>query len=145
MAVTKKSLLTLVQDVKSYDGVELVKVGGLGTAAIKTLIKLGAVVQDEDARCALDIIKGINKLFILDFEDCNDAVKAKITAGTEQALAGSDLLMEVKDGGDHMQMYGVVDGDGSKVRDFVMYDREGCALICLFGNINVDNVMKLMK
>lgn len=145
MAVTKNRLMALVQDVKPYDGVELVKVGSLGTAAIKALVKLGAVIDDEDARNALDIIKGLNKVVILDYEDCDDAVKAKITAKATKALAGSDLLMEVKDGKDHMQMYGVVDGEGSEVRDFVMYDSEGCALICLFGRINVDTVMKLAK
>lgn len=145
MAVTKNRLMALVQDVKSYDGVELVKVGSLGTAAIKALVKLGAVIDDEDARNALDIIKGINKVVILDYEDCDDAVKAKIASRAASALEGSDLLMEVKDGEDHMQMYGVVEGDGSEVSDFVMYDSEGCALICLFGRINVDTVMKLAK
>ena len=144
-AVTKNKLMALVQDVKPYDGVELVKVGSLGTAAIKALVKLGAVIDDEDARNALEIIKGLNKVVILDYEDCDDAVKAKITAKAAKALAGSDLLMEVKDGEDHMQMYGVVDGEGSEVRDFVMYDSEGCALICLFGRINLNTVMKLAE
>lgn len=145
MAVSKASLMALINDARSYDGVEVVKIGGLGTAALKSLIKFGALVDDEDARNAMEIIKGINKFVVLEYEGCNAADRTHINARIKEALNGSELLMEVKDGDDNMQMYGVVDDDSSVVRDFVMFDSQGCALVCLFGHIRVDAVMKLAE
>lgn len=143
-AVPKEALLSLIREYSNNDGFEVLKVGGLGTTALKAVINL-AVMSDGDpeAREAVKAIKGIRRMAIVDFEDCSQQVRDSFTARLKSLLARSEKLMEVKDDGDTLFMYGVVDKSGSKVKDFVLYSVADSSLICLFGSINLDAVMKI--
>jgi len=142
--VPRGALLTIINEYKVYDGVEVVKLGSLGTAAIKSMIKVAALTEDDpDMRDAMRIISGIKKMVVVDFEDCDDWVKERITSKLDRALSGSDLLMEVKDGDSLMSMYGVVSEDSSNVKDFVLYSPADCSLICLFGSLSMSAISRL--
>ena len=136
--VPKTKLVSIINEYKNYEGVEVVMVGSLGTRALKSLSE-----NDPDMRDAMRIISGIRKMLVVDFEDCEPAVRERLARKLQGALDGADLLMEVKDGGTGLMMYGVVAEGSSTVRDFVLYSPEDCSLICLFGSLSMNAVSKL--
>ena len=142
--VSKTQLATLVSEYRQYDGVELVQLGSLDTSALKTVIRISAK-NDPDAAEALQLLNGIRRLTVFEYEDCSPAVKEKITRKLNRILNGSELLMEAKDGDDSMRMYGVVDEKGDTVRDFILHTPGSCALICIFGKVSMKALSKMMK
>ena len=134
----------LISEYKAYDGFEAVKVGRLATGVIKSLISSGAMESsDPEVKELKRLIKGIKKLAVVDYSDCDLEVRQGFTQKMGRLLSGADMLMEVKDGSDIMRMYGVVDDKGGKVKNFVLFSPEDCTLICLFGTISLDSVMNL--
>ena len=134
----------LISEYKAYDGFEAVKVGRLATGVVKSLISSGAMESsDPEVKELKRLIKGIKKLAVVDYSDCDLEVRQGFTQKMGRLLSGADMLMEVKDGSDIMRMYGVVDDKGGKVKNFVLFSPEDCTLICLFGTISLDSVMNL--
>ena len=56
----------------------------------------------------------------------------------------SELLMEAKEDGTHMRMFGVVDDAAGTVRDFVIYVPDSGTLICLFGSMSLEALKAAM-
>ena len=140
--VSKSGITSVINECRSIEGAELVRLGRVATAALKVTLRTAAI-GDRDAREALSVMKGIKGITVLDFEDCSVADKARIARKLERTLSGSEMLMEANDGGDKMMIYGVVDEKSGTVGDFVLYSPSDCALVCLFGTISMDAVAKL--
>lgn len=142
--VPKEKIASLINEFRTYDGFDVVRMNALGTSAIKALIRMTASADsDPEVRAALDMIKGIKKIAVVDYEDCAQDVKQRFSRKLNRALSSSELLMEAKDGSEVMRMYGVVSDDSAVVRDFVMFSPDDCALVCLFGSISLDAIMKI--
>ena len=146
-SVRQESLISLINEYSFHDGFEVVRVGSLGTAAIKGVAKIAALADkdDPDIREMVKILNGVKKLAVVEYEECDDKVRDKFNRKLERLLESSDLLMEAKDGEDILRMYGVVTEDSSTVKDFVLYVPSDCALICLFGSISLDSLSKFMN
>ena len=86
-------------------------------------------------------MKGIKKLALVDYSDCDPEVRQGFSKKMTRLLDGVDMLMEVKEGSEVMRMYGVVDDKGDKVKNFVLFSPEDCTLVCLFGTISLDSVL----
>ena len=142
-AVPKAKITAAISEFRRYEGVEVVRLGRVGTAAVKTLMR-AAAQDDPDAREALQLMRGVRNLAVLDYEGCAPAVREKIVRRLDQALDGSELLMEAKDGNSSMQVFGIVDDANGLVRDFVLHAPNDCALICLTGTVSMDTLGKLM-
>lgn len=136
-AVSSGKITSIITEFRGQEGVETVRLGRIGTAALKGAIRLSAS-DDPEAREILKSIGGMKSLVVFDFEDASSSVKERIISRLERALEGVELLMEVKDGSDTMQMYGVLSEDGEKISDFIMHSPSDCALICLFGSISTE-------
>lgn len=140
----KDRISSIISEYRGSEGFEIVSVGSLGTSIMKKIAAFAAVTSnDEEAKTLVKTIKGIKKIAVIDYEDCKDSIKDGINRKMNKALSDSELLMEIKDNEDNMQMYGVTDENGSAVRDFIMFSPGDCTLICLFGSIPLDEVMKL--
>ena len=120
----------------------MVELGRAATAALKGAIRL-ATINDPDGREVLKLMKGIRSITVLNYEDCSQSDRDKISRKLERALSGSEVLIEASDGGEKMRIYGLVDEKTDKVRDFVMYTPSDCALICIFGSISMDAIAKI--
>lgn len=141
--IEKERLISIVNDCSHMEGADVVKMGSFGTAAVKSLIRSAA--DEKDTKQILDLIKGIKRVAIVDYEDCTSSQKRNISRRIENALADSELLMEMKDGEDMMRMYGVLEEGSSTIRDFVLYTPGDCALICLFGKISMDAIKETIR
>ena len=141
-SVPSSQISLLISEYKVYDGFEAVKVGRLATGFIKSMISAGAMeAGDPEVKDLKKLVKGIKKMAVVDYSDCEPQVRQGFSQKMGKLLSGSDMLMEVKDGSDIMRMYGVVDDKGGKVKNFVLFCPEDCTLICLFGSISLDSVM----
>lgn len=142
-AVSKSELNSVISEFRGCDGVEVVKLNRLATAAVKGVIrKVGK--SDPEIRQALQSVRGLKKLTILEYEDAAPEIRYRINSRIAQALEGSELLMEAKDGHSSMQMFGIVDENAETVRDFVIHAPHDYALICLFGSLPMDTLTKMM-
>ena len=132
-SVPRNRLLTALSEFRSTEGVELVQLGTLATSALRAVASLSSA-GDEDARQALALMKGVRRVTVFDYEDCDAAVKEKIGRRLNRILVDSELLFEAKDG-----------EKGENVRDFVLYTPGDCALICIFGKISMAAVEKIIR
>lgn len=134
-------LTSLISEYRGREGFDVIKIGRLGTSAIKTIARLGALGDDEDAAMVRDVVGGLKKLAIVDYEDCSDADKQSFERKVNRLLKDDEVIMEFKDGGDICRVYGVMDEKSDKIRDFILYTPSDCALICLFGSISLNKVL----
>ena len=141
--VSRTELSSIFSDFRRYDGVEVVRLGRIATGAVKGVIRL-AGKSDPDVREALSAVKGLKSLTVLEYDDCDPAVRERIEQRISHALRNGELLMEARDGGTSMQMFGVVDDAAGTVRDFVIHAPSNCALICLFGTLSMDTLTQMM-
>ena len=141
--VSRSEMTSIISDFRHYDGVEVVKVGWLGTALVKGLARH---VDDDDAdmRTLLQTLRGIKGVTVVDYDDADPAVRERLNKKIERALSRCELLMEARDDGSAMQLFGVVDDAKGTVRDLVIHTPGDNALICLFGTVSMDAVGKLM-
>lgn len=139
--VSRSRITSVISECSKYEGAETIRLGGLATGAVKGIVRLAAIA-DPDARTALQLMKGVKALSVFTYDDCSEADKKKITRKLDRALSGTDVLIEAKDDGEKMRIYGIADDD--KVRDFVLYTPSDCTIICIFGSVAMESIKKLM-
>ncbi|MBQ9660873.1 MAG: DUF4252 domain-containing protein [Bacteroidales bacterium] len=142
--VPKGELSAIISEFRRCDGVEVVRLGRMGTAAIRGIVRMAAK-EDPDARQALDVMRGVRRITVLQYEDCAPEVRERLVRRLDRALDGCELLMEAKDGDTAMRMFGVVDEASGEMRDFVIHAPSECALICVFGSLKMDSVGKIIN
>lgn len=139
--ISRSKLSYTISDCRHCEGAETVHLGGFLTGLAKGVAGVVSI-GDRDVREALKLCRGVRGITIFNYEDCSAIDRIWISRKIERALDGSEVLMEVKGGGEELSMYGIVDDRGGKVKDFVLYSPEDCSVICLFGTISVDIVAK---
>ena len=86
-AVSQEKLTSIINEYKACDGFEVTKIGKVGTSAIKNLIRLSAKAESsQDVKDALDIIKGIKKLAIVEYDNCSEDVRDRFNHKISKAL-----------------------------------------------------------
>ena len=143
-SLTKARLTSLIKECRGIEGTEVVRLGNFVTGAVKGIVWL-ASTDDPDAKEFIRIFGGIKSISILEFEDCAPLDRVYISERIGRLLEDADVLVDIKDDGEHMCIYGVYDEEKNTVKDFVMYSQEECALICLFGKMSMDTVSELAK
>lgn len=141
--ISRQHIKSLISECRHLEGADVVQLGRFGTAAVKGLIRLAAL-SDSDAYNLAQLTKGIKGISVFDFEGCCDADKSYIISRLDRALSDGEVLMEMRDEGETVTIYGVVDDMGEEVRDFILYDPSDCALICLFGTIPTEKVVHIV-
>lgn len=142
--VSKSELATVISDFRRCDGVEVVTLNRLATTAVKGVIRM-AGSNDPEVREALQLMRGLKKLTVLEYENAAPDIRDRIQERIARALDGGELLMEARDGGGtSMQMFGIVDDASGTIRDFVIHAPDNCALLCLFGTLSMDALAKMM-
>lgn len=128
---------SLIKQYRDKDGFETVSIGPMGMLLVKTVTKLSADIDQED----LEILRSfdsIRRLTVLDFSDADTTVRKHFTDKLDKVLRKMDLILEAKNDGEGLSIYGV--DDGKKVRDCILYSPDG-TLICVRGSIELDKLM----
>lgn len=137
-------LASLVSDFRQTDGFHVIRIGSLGTSIAKSIMKRAAK-EDEDIKLVSNIAEGIDKLVVMEFEEASDSDKERFRNSLKGCLRGSELLLEAKDDGDMVSIYGVPSEDASTIKDFIFYVPSEDAVICMFGSVSIDAVGKLIE
>jgi len=128
---------TLINEFRHHEGFESVSVGPLGLALVKTIVLADDDLDSED-REVLRSFDQIRHLSILDFEDGAEEVKARFVKKVRRILDGMSLIVEVKDKGNHLSIYGTE--KNGRLKDCILFDPNG-TLICVRGTVCIDKLM----
>ncbi len=136
-------LSSLITECRQYEGAEVVNLGWMGTALIKGIIRVSAD-NDPEARAALKLLSGVKRFGVLEFSDCSQAARERITDRIDRFLDRSEILMEVKQDDTRLSIYGLLDDAAGTVRDIVLYDAESSVLMFVKGTVSMEAVGTLM-
>ena len=131
----------IVKQFRDREGFEVVNMGRFLMGAFRTAIRWDSDMDEED-RAVLDVFRGIKHLTVVDFEDASQADKVRFCRKVERVLGKMELIMEAKDGGETLSVYGI--DDGKKLRDIILYSSDG-SLISMTGSINVEHIGELIQ
>jgi hypothetical protein len=134
-------LRSLVSSFKHEPGFEVLDLGGLGMGLIRMAAR--AEADDPEDRQALELLRSIKRLTVLDFSDASPEKKEKFLRKANRILDDQEVLMEAKEDGETVRIYGVSSKDGSILEDIVLLTDE--ALVSVRGSIRSDQIGALMK
>lgn len=132
----------LIREYNLTEGFETVSVGGLGLGLIKMIAKPS---MDEEERAALELMDELRRIVVLDYEDADPSKRESFTRRMTDILDRAEKIMEVKDEGDILNIYGTCADDGDSIDDLVIFSPGDCSLICLFGSISSQKVADLIE
>lgn len=131
----------LVSEYSSHPDFNVVRLGRLGLAAVKVVIRHDL---DEDSLALLNAIKDIKQITIADYEDCPADVRDRFASRLSKLLDKDMLLMEAKDSGEKMEIYGEPSERGDELTDLILNVPGSGALICIRGRLKMKDVAKIM-
>ena len=134
-------LRTLVNEFRNEPGFEVVDMGPVALGLIRAAAR-GEVKNDED-RKALQVFKDIKRLTFLDFSDADATRKEKFLRKAKRILADEEMLLEAKDDGETVRVYGLSNAAGDILEDIIVL--AGDALISVRGKIRADLVGELVN
>ena len=140
--VSRTELSSIVSEFRHTDGVEVVKLGRLATALVR-----GAAVhiddEDGDMRELRHALRGIKGVTVMEYGGAAPNVRERLNNRLSRVLDKREVLMEVKDDGKKVQIFGVLDEATGLVRDIIFHAPGEGALICMFGSLPMDVVGKI--
>ncbi len=132
---------TLMNEFRDEPGFEVVDMGPLALGLIRAAARTEA--KNDDDRKALQVFKDIKRLTVLDFSDADAAHKEKFLRKAKRILADEEMLMEAKDGGETVRIYGLSNAAGDILEDIILL--AGDALISVRGKIRADLIGELVN
>ena len=90
-------------------------------------------------------MKGLKGISILSYEDADKALKQKISSKLSNILKEAELLMEAKDEGDVMKIYGTLNEKTGKVSDVALFAPSDGTFISLSGSFSMDDLAKVIN
>ena len=134
-------LRSLVSTYKGTEGFEIVDLGGIGLGLLKAAARSAAESQED--REALKLFSGIKRLTVVDFSDAAPEARDKFLRKANKILKGGEMLMEAKDEGETVRIYGTSSSGGDLLEDIAILAED--ALIFVRGTVRMDQVGELMK
>lgn len=145
----RQRINSLIQEFKAYEGFESIRVGPMLISIAKPFIR--AEMKEEtdeqerdEMKMALDMISGIKRIQVVTYEDCSDQIRERFNARLERLLNGVSMLMEVKDDGETVRMYGKTSRNGRYLNDLLIHIPEEGVLVCLYGRFDMDHISEFL-
>ena len=133
----------LVKEYSMNPDFEVVDVGRLGLSLVRTMIRANSL--DEETRQLLSAVRNVKRVTVVDYEDCSPAVKARFTQRLSKVLDKGSLLLQAKDSGEVVEIYGDVSPDADVVTDLIINASSSGALICIKGTVPMDKVARIIE
>lgn len=144
-ANTGAQVVSLVSEFSMCDGFNIVQVGKLGTGLIKKIVRAAADPEIPEEKALLDMVGGIKKVSVIEYGECDAETREKFVRKLDRILPQEDLLIDVRDDGENVRIFGVVSEEEGTVQDFILHAPDENALVCLFGSINIDSISRLIE
>ena len=140
--VNSGAVTDLIREYNLTEGFETVSVGGLGLGLVRMIAKAS---MDEEERAALEIMDGLRKVVVLDYEDADSSQRESFTRKMTDILDRAEKILEVKDEEDILNIYGTCANDGDSIDDLIIFCPGDYSLICLFGSVSAQKVADLIE
>ena len=140
--VSQVEVSSIVSEFRHCDGVEVIRLGWLGTALVKG-VAVHVDDEDGDMREIRRALRGIKGVTVMAYEDASPEVRERLNRRLSRVLDKREVLMEVKDDGETVQVFGALDEATGLVRDIVFHSPSEGALICMFGSLPLDLIGKI--
>lgn len=140
--VKTSNVVELVKEYRSEDGFEAVIVGRFAFGFVKSLAKMS---MDKEDKAALKVISGIKKVVVAEYEDAAPETRDEFNKKAKSLLAKAEKIIEVKDDGDEVYIYGTLEKSGEAISDIVIYIPGDYALVCLLGSVSANDMSKLIE
>ena len=106
---------------------------------------LSAEADDPEEKAVLDMIKGVNKFVVVNYEDASQTARAAFAAKLNGLFGNTEKIIEVKDGEDGVNIYGTSVNGGESIDDIMIYIPSDCTLICVLGSISADRIADIIE
>ena len=134
-------LRSLVSSYKGTEGFDVVDLGGVSLGLLKAAARTAAETPED--RAALKLFDGLKCLTVVDFSDAAPEVREKFIRKAERILADGEMLLEARDGGETVRVYGTSSADGTLLEDVAILADN--ALIFVRGTLRTEQIENLMK
>lgn len=138
--VNEADLAKVIAKYENEEGFETMTFGGLSMGLVKLIAN--ATASEEDKK-ALGILSGIKKFVIVEYEDAPSAKKAAFNNEVSALLSGVEKIIEVKESGDSVDIYGSLSKDGENIENVVIHVSDECSLVCFFGTVRTKDLGEL--
>ena len=138
--LNEADLAKVIAKYENEEGFETMTFGSLSMGLIKLIANATASKEDKQA---LDILSGINKFVIVEYEDAPSAKKAAFNKEVSALLSGVEKIVEVKESGDSVDIYGSLSMDGERIENVVIHVSDGGSLVCFFGSVKTSDLGEL--
>lgn len=132
----------LVKEYSLMPDVHVISLGRLGLSAVKRIIAHDA---DSDTKELLSMIRKVKKVTVVDYSEISPEVRKGFTNRLGKALKKNELLLQAKDSGETLEIYGSASEDGEQVTDIVISAPGSGALICIKGSIPMSDVARIVE
>jgi nitrogen regulatory protein PII-like uncharacterized protein len=99
-----------------------------------------ATAQTPEDRAALGVMDGITKFVAVEYQGASASEKASFNKEINALLGDAEKIVEVKDAGDSVDIYGTLSKDGEKIRDIIIHMPEESSLVCIFGTVDIKDL-----
>ena len=130
---TGRAMVRLADEFRHEDGVEVTDLGRIALSLMRAAAKASASSRDEKA--VLAAFTGITRLVVVDCEDAPDEVRKDFAERARKLLRKEEILLEAKDRGDLIRIYGSLSETGEEIRDIIIFNEGGGGLVCAFGTV----------
>lgn len=141
--VNTNNVINTIGEYKDVSGVQVISVGKLILGLGKFAAKLS--VDSEEEKAALEILNGIDKVVVINYEDAAEAQKNELNARFSDLFNQTETILEVKEDGATVNIYGTSVNEGESIDDLMIFIPEEYTLICILGSISADKVGELIK
>ena len=137
---TRAEFEALNRDFSDRYGFESVHLGSFLTSVGKTVIKTALLFEnDTDAKAFKRMISSVKKIDVLEYEDGSAADQEELLERFHSIVGDSEPLLEAKEDGDTVLIYGHPDERSGKINDLIIHII-GEALVCLYGKLDIASV-----
>lgn len=140
--VNSGAVTGLIKEYNLTEGFDVVSVGGLGLGLIRMIANAS---MDEEERAALELMDELRRIVVLDYEDADPVKRESFTRRMTDILDGAEKIMEVKDEGDILNIYGTCADDGDSIDDLIIFSPGDYSLIYLLGSISAQKMADLIE
>jgi len=140
-AGTPEKIGDIVKQYSHREGFEVMNLGRFLVGTLRAAALLDSDMDEED-RAALNAFSRVNRLVVVDFEDASEADKTSFRRKVEKVLDKMELIMEAKDSGETIRIYGIQ--DDNNLKDVILYSSDG-TLLSVSGSIDLEHIGELME
>lgn len=141
--VNTGNIINTISEYRNESGIHVISVGKLGLGLAKVAARLSA--ESEEDKAALAILNGINEVIVVNYEDAAEAKQKELNSKLSKLFNNAEKILEVKDEGETVNMYGTSGNDGKSIDDLMIFIPEDCTLVCILGSISAERIADLIK